>query len=164
MATSAGSAWTYPRKVRDPLLAAAGLLMLLLVGAFGRHLGQPPVALGPWMIVHLATILPAIPLGALMLIRRKGDQTHRLLGRLWAALMMIAALASFGVHNLMGHLGPIHILSVITLIAIPRAIWDARKGRIAQHRRTMTIVYASLVTAGYFTLIPTRLLGLFLFG
>jgi len=138
--------------------------MLLLVVAFGRHLNQPAVALSPWMIVHLCAILPAIPIGAVMLLRPKGDRLHRLLGRIWAALMLIAAITSFGIHAVTGHLSPIHILSVITLVAVPRAIWDARNGRIARHRRTMTIVYASLVIAGYFTLIPTRLLGHFLFG
>jgi uncharacterized membrane protein len=164
MATITANGWAYPRKVRDPLLAGAGLLMLLLVAAFGRHLDQPAVALGPWMMVHLVTIVPAVPIGAIMLLRRKGDRTHRLIGRLWAALMMIAAVSSFGVHQLTGHISPIHILSVITIVSIPRAILDARAGRIARHRRTMTIVYAALVIAGYFTLIPTRLLGGFLFG
>lgn len=164
MATIAANDWTYPRKLRDPLLAAAVLLMVLLGIAFGRHVGQPSVRLSPWMILHLSAILPAIPLGAVMLWRRKGDRLHRLIGRVWAALMVVAALASFGLHSLVGHIGPIHILSVITLLGIPRAIWDARRGNIARHRRTMTLVYASLIVAGYFTLIPTRLLGHFLFG
>ncbi|WP_420139683.1 DUF2306 domain-containing protein [Sphingomonas sp.] len=164
MTTITAGTWTYPRSVRDPLLAAAGLLLVLLVAAFGRHLGQPPVAMGPWMTVHLLTIIPAVPLGAVMLLRPKGDRLHRLIGRVWVALMMIAALASFGVRHLTGHLSLIHILSVVTLLALPRAILDARAGRIARHRRTMTIVYAALVIAGYFTLIPTRTLGGFLFG
>jgi uncharacterized membrane protein len=164
MATITASDWTYSRKVRDPLVAAAGLLMLLLALAFGRHMTQQSVALSPWMMVHLSAILPALPLGAIMLLRRKGDRVHRMLGRIWAALMMVAAAASFGLHGMMGHLSPIHFLSAITLIGIPRAIWDARHGRIARHRRTMTIVYTSLVIAGYLTLIPTRLLGHFLFG
>jgi uncharacterized membrane protein len=164
MATLAAKDWTYSRKLRDPLLAAAVLLMLLLVAAFGCHMNQPSVRLSPWMVIHLSAILPSIPLGAVMLWRRKGDRLHRLLGRIWAALMGIAAVASFGLHGLTGHVGPIHILSVITLVALPRAIWHARRGRIAEHRKTMTILYASLIAAGYFTLIPTRLLGHFLFG
>lgn len=164
MATVAANDWVYPRKLRDPLLAAAGLLMLLLIVAFGRHMGQPAAVLSPWMIVHLVAIVPAVPLGAVMLLRRKGDRPHRLIGRIWAALMLIAALSSFGVHAVMGHLSPIHLLSILTLITLPRAIWDARNGRIAQHRRKMTILYSALVIAGYFTLLPTRLLGHFLFG
>ena len=164
MATIAASDWTYSRKLRDPLLVAAGMLLLLLGIGFGRHMGQPEIRLSPWMVVHLCAILPAIPLGAVMLWRRKGDRLHRLLGRVWVALMAVAATASFGLHGITGHIGPIHILSAITLVALPRAIWQARKGRIAEHRRTMTIVYASLIVAGYFTLLPTRLIGHFLFG
>ncbi|MBW8911747.1 MAG: hypothetical protein JF564_07670, partial [Sphingomonas sp.] len=106
MATIAANDWAYPRKLRDPLLAAAGLLMLLLLLAFGRHMGQPAAALSPWMIVHLAAIVPAVPLGAVMLFRRKGDRLHRLIGRIWAALMLVAALSSFGIHAVMGHLSP----------------------------------------------------------
>lgn len=164
MATIAASDWTYSRKLRDPLLVAAGMLLLLFGISFGRHMGQPGMRLSPWMVVHLCAILPAIPLGAVMLWRRKGDRLHRLLGRVWAALMAVAAAASFGLHGITGHIGPIHILSAITLVALPRAIWQARQGRIAEHRRTMTILYASLIVAGYFTLLPTRLIGRFLFG
>jgi len=164
MATITANDWTYSRKLRDPLLAAAGVLMVLLGIGFARHMSQPSVRLSPWLIVHLSAILPAIPLGAVMLWRRKGDRLHRQLGRIWAALMVVAAVASFGLHGLMGHIGPIHILSVITLVGIPRAIWDARRGNIARHRRTMIIIYTSLIVAGYFTQIPTRLLGHFLFG
>jgi uncharacterized membrane protein len=164
MTTITAGTWAYPRRLLDPLLAAAGLLLLLLGVAFGRHVTQPAVAMDPWMIAHLLTIIPAIPIGAVMLLRPKGDRLHRLTGRIWVGLMMIAALTSFGIRHLTGHLSPIHILSVITLVALPRAIIDARAGRIARHLRTMTIVYGALVTAGYFTLIPSRLLGSFLFG
>ena len=164
MATIAANDWTYSRKLRDPLLAAAGVLMVLLGIGFARHMGQPSVRLSPWMIVHLFAILPAIPLGAVMLWRRKGDRLHRRIGRIWAALMVIAAAASFGLHGITGHIGPIHILSAITLVGLPRAIWDARRGNVARHRRTMTIIYSALIVAGYFTLIPSRLLGHFLFG
>ena len=163
MATIAANDWTYSRKLRDPLLGAAGVLMVLLGIGFARHMGQPSIRLSPWMIVHLSAILPAIPLGAVMLWRRKGDRLHRRLGRVWAALMVVAALASFGLHGMLGHIGPVHILSVITLIGIPRAILDARRGNVARHRRTMTIIYIALLVAGYLTLIPTRLLGHFLF-
>lgn len=163
MATTAANGWTYPRKVRDPLLAAAGILLLLLSIAFGRHAHRPAAALSPWMIVHLATILPALPIGAFVLLRRKGDALHRWVGRLWALLMAVGAVTSFGVRT-SGHLSPIHILSLVTLIALPRAIVQARRRQIVQHRRTMTILYASLVIAGYFTLLPSRLLGGFLFG
>ena len=164
MATITTDEFGYPRTIRDSLIFAAGMLLLLLAIAFARHAKQPAVWLSPWLIVHLSAVLPAIPIGAVMLGRRKGDRLHRLIGRLWATLMLVAALSSFGIHEVMGHLSPIHILSLITLVSLPYAIWNARRGRIAQHRKTMTILYASLIIAGYMTLIPTRLLGHFLFG
>ena len=164
MATITTDELGYPRTVRDSLVFAAGMLLLLLAIAFARHTNQPAAKLSPWLIVHLSAVLPAIPIGAVMLSRRKGDRLHRLIGRVWATLMLVAALSSFGIHEVMGHLSPIHILSLITLISLPYAIWNARRGRIAKHGLTMTILYASLIIAGYMTLIPTRLLGHFLFG
>jgi uncharacterized membrane protein len=164
MATAAADRWAYPRRLRDPLLAAAGLLLLPIMTALGRHFTHPGVPLGPWLTVHLCAIVPAVPIGAIMLLRRKGDRTHRLIGRVWAALMVVAAISSFGVTRLMGHLSPIHLLSILTLISVPRAIVAARAGRIEAHRRGMTILYAALLIAGYFTLLPTRVLGHWLFG
>lgn len=164
MATAPLDRLTYPRGLRDALLGAAGLLLLLLVAAFGRHLRQPDTPLSPWLTIHLLAIVPAVPIGAVMLIRRKGDAVHRILGRVWAALMVVAAISSFGVSALMGHLSPIHLLSVLTLVSIPRAIVAARRGRVAQHRRIITVLYAALVIAGFFTLLPSRLLGHWLYG
>jgi uncharacterized membrane protein len=103
-------------------------------------------------------------LGAYVLLHRKGDARHKLLGRVWAFLMLATALSSFGLTGLTGNYSPIHLLSILVLISLPRAIWDARRGRIARHRRTMTILYASLVVAGLFTFLPGRLFGIWLFG
>jgi uncharacterized membrane protein len=155
--------WTVPQRLRDPLLGLAGLLMLALVAAFARH-GGGAKTLSPWMMVHLATILPAVPLGAIVLLRRKGGRVHRILGRVWVGLMMVGALASFGVRELSGHLSPIHLLSILTLISLPISVIRARAGRIAAHRRGMVIVYTALIIAGFFTLLPNRLLGGWLFG
>jgi len=143
-------------------------LLTVLVIAFVRRVasGEPyfPTVHGLWLILHLATVIPAIPLGAYVLLHRKGDARHKLLGRVWAFLMLATALSSFGLTGLTGNYSPIHLLSILVLISLPRAIWDARSGRIARHRRTMTILYASLVVAGLFTFLPGRLFGIWLFG
>jgi uncharacterized membrane protein len=106
-------------------------------------------------------VIPALPVGAYVLLRRKGDKAHRTAGRIWGGLMMVAALSSFG---LPGGLGLIHGLSVLVLVMIPRGILQARRGDIAAHRRTMSLTYLSLAVAGMFTLLPGRLLGSWLFG
>lgn len=124
--------------------------------------GDPTPA---WAIpFHLATVLPAVPLGAWLLWRPKGTSAHRLAGRLWVVLMLLTALSSFWVRRLTGGLEPIHLLSILTLIAIPWGVFAARKGDIATHRVAMRSVYVGLVVAGLFTLLPNRMIGAWLFG
>jgi uncharacterized membrane protein len=139
----------------------------LVAAAAMRHLmlGSPTiVSPSLWLPLHLATAIPAIPLGGWVLLRRKGDKLHRLLGRIWAVLMMVAALTSFGLIGLFGHIGPIHILSVMVVVGVPRAVLAVRKGRIRAHVRGMTIMYGNTIVAGLFAFLPGRMLGLWLFG
>jgi uncharacterized membrane protein len=45
-------------------------------------------------------------------------------------------------------------------VLLPRAILQARAGRIAAHRQSMRALYfGGCVVAGLFTLLPARLLG-----
>jgi uncharacterized membrane protein len=158
-----------PGSAPRPLIAAgAGLVGGLLLVAAVRHLmiGSADVASpSAWLYFHVATAVPSIPLGAWVLLRRrKGDRLHKALGKLWAALMMAAALSSFGLTGMLGHIGPIHILSLMVIVGVPRAIVAAREGRIAGHVRGMTIMYGSTVLAGLFAFLPGRMLGQWLFG
>jgi uncharacterized membrane protein len=167
MAPTAAAAAIRSPLPRPVLIAGAALVSALILTATARHLtiGAPTVAdPSVWLPVHVAAAVPSIPLGAWVLLRRKGDRLHKLLGRIWAGLMMVAALSSFGLTGMLGHLGPIHILSVLVVVGVPRAIWAARSGRIQAHVRGMTIMFASTVAAGLFTFLPGRMLGMWLFG
>ncbi|WP_341704823.1 DUF2306 domain-containing protein [Ferrovibrio sp.] len=126
----------------------------------------PIVAAGPAVHIHLAATLAALALGAVMLLRRKGTQSHRRLGWLWVALMAAAALSSFWITGLRGDgFSPIHILSVVTLGALPWAIYAIRHGNVQRHRQTMIALFGGgLLIAGLFTLMPGRLLGQLIFG
>ena len=117
-----------------------------------------------WLAIHLASVIPAIPLGGYILLNRKGDGRHRVLGRIWGVMMLAAALSSFALHGLTGRLSWIHILSIVVVIMIPRAVIQAMKHDIRGHRRTMTLTYLGLVVAGLFTFLPGRLLGSWLVG
>ncbi|WP_293968602.1 DUF2306 domain-containing protein [Sphingomonas sp.] len=171
-ATTAAAPGALPLPVVGPaarglILAGALLVGLLVVTAGTRHftIGSPTTSLSPiWLPLHLATAIPSIPLGAWVLLRRKGDRLHRLLGRIWAVLMLGAALTSFGLAGIFGHVGPIHILSLAVLVGIPRAVLAVRAGRIRSHVRGMTIMYGSVVLAALFAFLPGRMLGLWLFG
>lgn len=118
-----------------------------------------------WVLaIHLVTVIPALPLGAYVLWARKGTATHKMLGRIWATLMMITAVDSIWVRATTGGIGPIHAFSAITLAAIPLAIYHIKNGNVAAHRRAMTLTYAGLVGAGAFAMLPGRMVGNFIFG
>lgn len=154
---------------RDRLIVTLGVIAGgAIVLAFAHGIASGAVARsslrGMWLVLHLAAVLPALPLGAYVLVRRKGDALHRALGRLWAVLMLVAALSSFGLRGMMGSFSWIHLLSVLVLVMIPRGILLARSGRIAAHRRVMSLTYLGLAVAALFTLLPGRLLGSWLFS
>ena len=131
------------------------------MGASGRGDWHTPAFAVP---LHLATVLPALPLGLWILLRPKGEASHKLLGRIWGILMMITAMDSLLIRDLTGGLEPIHIFSVVTLVSIPLGVWRIRQGNVSGHRSSMLGPYIGLVIAGLFALAPGRMLGNLLLG
>ena len=126
----------------------------------------PLATASPAILIHLASTLTALGLGILMLVRRKGTVSHKTLGWAWVILMAIAAGSSFFITGLNpAGFSPIHLLSVITLLALPWAIYAIRRRNVRSHRWTMISIFTGgLVVAGIFTLLPGRLLGGVVFG
>jgi uncharacterized membrane protein len=122
-----------------------------------------------WVWLHLATVVPATLLGLYLLWRPKGTPRHRLLGKIWCALMVITALAALMIRgyflpNWHG-INPIHIFSVMTLIGVPKIIIAAKRHQIVDHQRAVFgLCLGGLFIAGLFTFLPGRLLGSWLFG
>ena len=116
------------------------------------------------MTIHLLTVIPALPLGAYVILSKKGDAIHRLLGKIWGTLMLVTAIDSFWIREVTGHIGPIHIFSVVTLISLPLGIYAIHQGNIEGHRRAMRGTFIGLCVAGLFALMPGRMLGNMLFG
>lgn len=170
MATAAAA----PRKPKlslapsaiDRFLALAALLLLALVLVAlwrGRsEWGEVPAFVWP----HVATILAALALTPVMMLRRRGDRLHRRLGWVWCSAMALTAASSFGIRGINdGGLSFIHILSAWTLAGLPIIIWTARTHRVAQHRIWVRSMAAgALIIAGIFTLPPGRMLGDWLLG
>lgn len=152
------------------LITAVVTVLSALFGGFGVGTSAPQSRIMSLpVMIHLATVVPALLLGPVVLWRRKGDATHRLLGRIWATLMLVTAIASAFIRTPgAGIAGTgfslIHIFTVWTLINVPLAVLAARRGQIARHRGMMTGLYAGLVIAGAFTMLPGRLLGSLVFG
>ena len=113
----------------------------------------------PVILVHAGTAFAALALGTLMFARRKGDLAHRLVGRVWAALMIATAVSSFWIRS-DGGFSWIHALSVLTLMLLALGIGLAIRGNRDGHRKTMQgLFFGALVITGLFTLMPHRLLG-----
>jgi uncharacterized membrane protein len=117
------------------------------------------------VIVHTFAATAALLLGAAVLFLRKGTPLHKTLGRIWAATMMIVAAISLNMTGLNpGHFSAIHLLSILTLVNIPYAIWMRRRGNIRAHAIAMTSNYLGLLAAGAFTLVPGRIMHAVIFG
>ena len=111
--------------------------------------------------MHVYAAVVALFLGAFILWRRKGTQTHRSLGKVWVGLMVVVALSSFFINEirLLGPFSPIHILSVVTLLGLYFSIQAIRRKEIEAHRRSMQRIYiGALVIAGAFTFLPGRIM------
>lgn len=126
----------------------------------------------PLIATHALAAGLAVPVGAVALLARPGGRIHNLigarwhkrLGYTWALLMVTAALTGafirdFGLPNINGYT-PIHLLVLVTLTSVPLAIWFAITKRFEAHRRTMLNTYwGACIVAGAFTLLPSRLIG-----
>jgi len=148
-------------------LLAIGAIVLLAVVGTALVKGYPQWGLVPWQVwPHLVTILIALALTPVMLLRRRGDSTHRLLGKIWVAAMFLTALLSFNLREINdGRFSVIHLLSIFTLIQVPLLWWAARTHRVTVHRSSVRgMVTGALLVAGFFTFSFNRLLGHWLVG
>jgi uncharacterized membrane protein len=117
--------------------------------------------------LHAYAAIAAFLLGIVQLARVKGTHSHRALGYLWVALMLIVAVSSFWIHDLRvwGPWSPIHLLSILTLAMLPYGIAMARRGVVIGHKLTMLGLFSgALVIAGIFTFAPGRIMHRVLFG
>lgn len=117
--------------------------------------------------LHAGAALAALLLGTWQVLAPKGGRRHRQVGWIWAGLMTLVAISSFGITGGRGmlHLSWIHIISGVVLIMLPLAVLHARRGRIAAHKaRMLGLFFGALVVTGGFTLLPGRIMGGVVFG
>ena len=162
----ADSGWSLAADRYETLLAvvALALLAVVLVALAKGHAQWASVPLVIWG--HLATVLLALALTPVMLLRPRGDAKHRLLGKVWVAAMFLTAAESFLVRfTNHGQFSFIHIISAYVVVAAPLIWWTARTHRVRAHRRQVRgMVTGALLIAGFFTLPFGRLLGHWLFA
>ncbi len=150
----------------EKLLAAGAVILLgfvLVAIARGQYEWNRVPAI-VW--AHLATILVALALTPVVLLRRRGDVVHRRLGWVWAGAMFLTAVLSLFVRlSNHGHFSLIHLLSAFTILQVPILVVAARQHNVVRHRRAVrAMVTGALLIAGFFTFPFGRLLGHWLFG
>lgn len=117
--------------------------------------------------VHVATVVPAALIGAIVFLNRKGTPLHKALGRIWMVLMVVTALSTFFIHEIDLFLGfsPIHVISILVVIGCIRAVHLARTRQIAGHMRMVKNMYFGAIgVAGLFAFMPGRIMNRTVFG
>ena len=156
--------------VRSFLAIGAVLVTLPILVALARALtGHAPhagalreVALA----IHLATVIPAIPLGGWVLLKRKGTARHRMFGKIWLALMVTAAVSAIWIKHLNnGQFSAIHLLIPVVLVGSWRVVSTARAGNIVAHRRGLLLLFTgALLIPAITAFVPGRLMWTWLIG
>ena len=124
-----------------------------------HHYAKLPV------MIHVASVLPTVPLGGYLLLAPKGTPRHRLLGKVWLILMLVTATSAIFIQTT-GGFSWIHVFVPLTFHAAWKVMDTARKGDIAAHKRHLVTTYlTALMLPGVAAfLIPGRLMNVMLFG
>ena len=150
----------------EQFLSAASIFLLacVLVALAKSHGGALHLNLN--VLSHLVTVIMALALTPVILLRPRGDLWHRRLGWVWVAAMMMTALVTFDMRYVnRGSFSFIHILSAFTLVQVPLIVAHARRHKVARHRTSVrAMVTGALLLAGFLTFPFDRLLGRWLFS
>jgi uncharacterized membrane protein len=117
--------------------------------------------------IHAFAAMAAFLLGLVQFAAPKGTIPHRTFGWIWVALMAIVAASAFFINNqrVVGPFGPIHLLALFVLVAVPLAVLRARQHRVSSHRYWMLGIYTGgMLIAGGFTFLPGRIMHAVAFG
>lgn len=152
---------------RIAVMLVGGILTVLSVIAIARGvLGLAPdhpnireLAI----LIHISTVLPAIPLGGYLLLAPKGGKRHMQLGKLWLSLMVTTAIAAIFIKT-SGSFSFIHIFVPLTLIASWKVIASARRGDMQEHKQQVIGLYlGALMIPGVVAFaLPGRLMNVWL--
>lgn len=125
--------------------------------------------LTPLIAIHMSAALAALAIGPVAIWARRRaagpwPRLHRAAGYAWVTLMLVTAVSAIFIRdsslpNLAGYT-PIHLLVPVVFGGLFIAFRHLLRGNIRSHRMAMVSLYlGACVTAGIFTLLPSRYLG-----
>lgn len=125
-----------------------------VVEDFSAFLAAKPAALS----VHFVAAAVAFGSGVCVFATPKGTRRHRMVGRVFVAAILVAALTGFLIYEIFGRISPFHLLSVFTLVTViggvrairkatPREKQDRAGGAVSAHINRMSWCFAALIIA-----------------
>ena len=115
------------------------------------------------ILLHLLVVIPSIILGLMNLALKKGTSIHKLNGKLWVVLMLIASLSSFFIMPT-GSLTWLHLFAVLVIFTVLIGMFAIHKNNKKLHVGCMLGAYIGTVISAYIAAsVPGRLLNVMLF-
>ena len=110
---------------------------------------------------HAVSALLAKLVGAAQLSLTKGTVLHRLLGYIWASLILFVALTGFFIFETVVSTPFNYLSKPLSALVLVMLWWDirlARAGKIKEHRQTMIQAFLLTMLIGLLTIQPGRVL------
>ena len=106
----------------------------------------------PLGMVHVIAALIALASGAVVVLRRKGTPSHRRIGWVYAASMLVLSITALAIYRLTRTFGPFHVAAVISLVTLVAGIIPAwrrqpRESWLDRHYFFMSWSYLGLLAA-----------------
>ena len=116
--------------------------------------------------IHIVVALLALGLGIVMLVRRKGSKSHKMIGRVWMGLMLAVAITAIFIREINnGAFSWIHLFIPLTFFTAWEAVHYIRKGNVARHKRAVVgMFFGALLIPGAFSFMPGRTMWMIVFG
>src|SRR5262249_46767524 len=101
-------------------------------------------------MAHLTAALLALALGSVVVLERKGTETHRMIGMGYALAMLVVNVTALSLYGLTGRFGPFHVLALVSLATVMRGVLAAVRRRerwLRTHYYSMAWSYVGLLAA-----------------
>jgi len=117
---------------------------------------EPLAQAAPMVLAHLGVALTALGLGVAVLAMRKGARLHKIAGRLWAGLMIGAAVSGILIEP--HRFTAAHGAALFVFWMIPMVIVKARNRDLRGHRRNVAYLLIAMVVVAGLSVLPGHLL------
>ena len=125
----------------------------------------------PIVLIHLCIILPCVVFGTYLIFAKKGTQFHKTIGKVYMILMGITGILTLFIpaqvgQRILNHFGALHLLSILTIYAVPRAWFAIKRGDVKTHKSAMIRLYIGgiIIAGGFAILAPGRYLHTLFFN